>query len=56
MREVAGAGLTITVTELLPLQPLADELSVSMYVVVTIGDTRGLASEDVNPTGRDVQL
>lgn len=54
--EVTGLGFTVTVTSLLVLQPVAVTVSTTVYVVVTNGMTIGLASDDVNPTGTDVQL
>jgi HJR/Mrr/RecB family endonuclease len=46
----AGSGLTVMVTELDFTQPL-EFVSVTVYVVVEVGDTEGLEAVEVNPTG-----
>ena len=45
-----GKGFTVMVTEFEPTQPRA-LVSVSVYVVVTVGETLGLAEVEVNPAG-----
>ena len=46
----AGNGLTVIDT-VLDLTQLFELVSVSVYVVVIVGDTDGLANVDVNPAG-----
>jgi hypothetical protein len=52
----AGNGFTVTVTLLLLVQPVAVMVSVTSYVVVTVGETVGLARVEVNPAGLELQL
>ena len=51
----AGNGLTVTVTLLLFEQPVAAILSVTVYVVVVVGDTVGFAEVELNPAGLETQ-
>ena len=51
-----GSGFTVTVTLCVLLQPVAMIVSTTVYVVVTVGETVGLAVVEVNPAGEDVQL
>ena len=51
---MAGKALTVTVTELVLLQPVALTVSVTVYTVVTVGLTVGLAAAELNPDGDDV--
>ena len=51
-----GTGLTVIFTESDFEQPVAVIVSVSLYVVVTVGDTLGLLVVLVNPEGLLVQL
>ena len=46
-----GNGLTVTVTELYFVHPVAVIVSVRVYVVVTVGDTVGFDVVEVNPIG-----
>ena len=50
-----GNGFTVTVTLLLFEQPVAAILSVTVYVVVVVGDTVGFAEVEVNPAGSETQ-
>ena len=50
----AGNGLTVTVTLWLLVQPVAVMVSERKYVVVTSGETTGLAVTEVNPGGTEV--
>ena len=50
-----GNGLTVTVTLLLFEQPVAAILSVTVYVVVVVGDTVGFAEVEINPAGSETQ-
>ena len=52
----AGKGFTEISTLLLLLQPVAVMISVTVYVVVTVGLTVGFAKVDVKPAGTEVQL
>jgi hypothetical protein len=52
----AGAGLTVTTTLLLLVQPVAVMVSVMVKVVVTRGVTTGFEIGEVNPAGTEVQL
>ena len=52
----AESGFTVTVTLCVLLQPVAVIVSTTVYVVVTVGETVGLAVVEVNPAGMDVQL
>jgi L-aminopeptidase/D-esterase-like protein len=54
MVAAAGKGFTVMVTELDLTQPLA-LVSVTVYVVVTVGLTVGLAAVDVKPAGLLIQ-
>ena len=54
MVAAAGSGLTVMET-VLDLTQLLELVSVSVYVVVMVGDTDGLASVEVNPAGLLVQ-
>ena len=54
--EAAGSGFTVTFTESEFEQPVAVIVSVSLYIVVTLGLTEGFALEEVNPLGLLVQL
>ena len=51
-----GSGFTVTFTESELEQPVAVIVSVSLYIVVTVGLTDGFALEEVNPLGLLVQL
>ena len=51
-----GKGLTVIFTESDLLQPVAVIVSVTVYVVVVLGETLGLLLVDVNPLGLEVQL
>jgi hypothetical protein len=46
----AGKAFTVMVTEFDFTQPL-ELVSVTVYVVVIVGDTDGLAAVEVNPAG-----
>ena len=50
-----GKGFTVTVTLLLFEQPVAAILSVTVYVVVVVGDTVGFAEVELNPAGLETQ-
>jgi hypothetical protein len=50
----AGKGLIVMVTELDLMHPF-ELVSVTVYVVVTVGLTEGFAAVDVNPTGLLIQ-
>ena len=52
----AGNGFTVTTTLCVLVQPVAVMVSTTVYVVVTVGETVGLAEVEVNPAGEDVQL
>lgn len=52
---LAGNGLTVTTTVFVFTQPVAVMVSVSEYVVVTVGETVGLDDVEVKPAGDDVQ-
>ena len=52
----SGNGFTLTVTLFEFLQPVRIMVSSTVYVVVTVGLTVGLARVEVNPAGNDVQL
>ena len=47
----AGKGLTVIITEFDLIHPVAVIVSVTVYVVVTVGATEGLAAVEVNPAG-----
>jgi hypothetical protein len=47
-----GNELTVTTTELLAVEGVAS-VTVTVYVVVVVGDTTGLAADDVNPAGEE---
>ena len=51
-----STGFTVTVKLLLLKHPVAVTVSTTVYVVVTVGDTTGLARVEVKPTGNEVQL
>jgi hypothetical protein len=51
-----GTGLTLIVTELVLLHPVAVTVSVRVYIVVLPGLTDGLALVDVKPEGDEIQL
>ena len=51
-----GTGFTVTTTELGVEHPVAEMVSTSVYVVVIVGETEGLAADDVKPAGEEVQL
>ena len=51
-----GTGFTVIVTESVLKQPVAVIVSVSLYVVFTVGLADGLLPEEVNPEGLLVQL
>ena len=51
-----GTGLTVTFTLSVLLQPVAVIFSVSLYNVVTVGNTAGILLVLVNPLGLLVQL
>ena len=51
----AGSAFTVIITELELVQPVAVMVSVMVYVVVTVGETDGLAVVEVNPAGDDTQ-
>jgi hypothetical protein len=50
------SGFTVTVTLCVLLQPVAVMVSTTVYVVVTVGETVGLAAVEEYPAGEDVQL
>jgi hypothetical protein len=52
----AGSGFTVTTTLFELEQPVRVVVSVTVYVVVVVGLTKGFASVEVNPPGVDVQL
>ena len=52
----AGNGFTVTVTLLLLVHPVAVIVSTTVYVVLTVGLTAGLAAVEVKPAGTEVQL
>ena len=52
----AGNGLTVTVTLLVFVQPVAVIVSVTEYVVVADGVTVGLGAVETKPAGDEVQL
>jgi hypothetical protein len=52
----AGSGFTVTVTLCVLVQPVAVMVSTTVYVVVTVGETVGLAVVEEYPAGADVQL
>ena len=54
--EAEGRGFTVTFTESELEQPVEVIVSVSLYMVVTVGLTEGFALEEVNPRGLLVQL
>ena len=49
-----GNGLTVMVTLLVLVHPVAVTVSTNVYVVVAVGLTDGLALVEVNPLGLDV--
>ena len=51
-----GTGFTPMTTELDLEQPVAVIVCVSVYVVISVGDTVGFETVDVKPTGSDTQL
>lgn len=51
-----GSGFTVTVMLLEAEQPVALMVSVSVYVVIAVGDTVGLDEAEVKPAGLEVQL
>jgi hypothetical protein len=51
----AGNGFTVTVTLLDNLQPVDVIVSVSVYIVVAVGETVALEELEVNPDGLLVQ-
>ena len=51
----AGNGLTVITTVPVFAQPVAVMVSVSVYVVLTFGETLGLETFEVKPAGEDVQ-
>lgn len=51
-----GKAFTVTVTLFDLVQPVAVIVSVNVYVVVTVGETDGLETEEVKPAGLEVQL
>jgi hypothetical protein len=52
----AGNGFTVTVTLFELVHPVAVMVSVTWYVVVTVGETVGSARVEVKPAGSEVQL
>ena len=51
-----GSGLTVIFTESVFVHPVAVTFSVSIYHVVTVGNTAGILLVLVNPDGLLVQL
>ena len=51
----AGNGFTVTASVFVLVQPVATIVSVSEYVVLTVGETVGLETFDVKPDGEEVQ-
>jgi len=51
--DAGGNGFTVTITPLLFEQPVAVMVSVSVEVVVVVGDTVGFDKAEVKPTGLD---
>ena len=51
-----GRRSTVTATLLLLVQPVAVIVSTTVYVVLTVGLTVGLAAVEVKPAGTEVQL
>jgi hypothetical protein len=53
---VGCAGKALTVTDTCPLTVEKPSLTVTLYVVLTVGVAVGFASVDVNPAGTELQL
>jgi hypothetical protein len=51
-----GNGLTVMVTLLLFVHPVAVMVSVKVYNMVIVGDMAGFAWFDINPAGPETQL
>ena len=51
---ISGKGFTVTITESDFEQPVAEIVSVSLYLVVVDGATEGFADAELNPGGEEV--